>query len=446
MRKSKLPGSPLSRRQFLYGSGVAMLLPRLESPGAAVAVDQPKRLLALYVGHGLAITRKEDHPARDWSWYPRVIDGQMVFGKSTAAYQSLAAEMSIFYGLDHPQVVATNGHSSADAFLTGSNPQSSIIHPSIDQVAAMTHGKRTRFASLALGNEGGLGIRGGSHTLSYNRSGRAIPSINSLQTLYDQLFNSSPDMMRSERQLYQKNRNLVDRVLQSAKDLKRRTSAADNEQIESYLDSIRSVEKNIQRMEKWSETPKPEIESADLALKATVNEPALFIETMYKLIYLAFKTDSTRYITYLLQTMGSGVWNDMPKNALGLGSNHHLLAHQAAGTGLKAMEKLGTYDKFHADLIAVLLQQMKDTREPGGSMLDNTLVLFGCSNSKTHVNRNYPLMLVGGRNLGIKQGNFHDLSARDARMSDLLLTMLNHLDVPVPSFSDSTKIIEEIVA
>ena len=79
-------------------------------------------------------------------------------------------------------------------------------------------------------------------------------------------------------------------------------------------------------------------------------------------------------------------------------------------------------------------------------MLDNTLVLFGCSNSKTHVNRNYPLMLVGGRNLGIKQGNFHDLSARDARMSDLLLTMLNHLDVPVPSFSDSTKIIEEIVA
>ncbi len=423
-----------------------MLLPQLESLGAVAAADQPKRLLALYVGHGLAITRKDDHPARDWSWYPRVTDGQMVFGKTTAAYQSLAGEISIFYGLDHPQVVATNGHSSADAFLTGSNPQSAIVHPSIDQVAAMAHGKQTRFASLALGNEGGLGIRGGSHTLSYNRSGRAIPSINSLHTLYNQLFNSSPEMMRSERQLYQKNSDLVDRVLRSANDLKRRTSASDNQQIESYLDSIRSVEKNIERMEKWSETPKPEVDASDLALKATVNEPALFIETMYQLIYLAFKTDSTRYITYLLQTMGSGVWNDMPKNALGLGANHHLLAHNAAGTGEKAMEKLGAYDKFHADLIAALLQRMKDTKEPGGSMLDNTLVLFGCSNSKTHVNRNYPLMLAGGGNLGIKQGRFHDLSTRESRMSDLLLTMLNHLDVPVQSFSDSTQVIQEIVA
>lgn len=424
-----------------------MLLPQLESVGAEVPADHPapKRMLALYVGHGLAITRKDDHPARDWSWYPRVIDDRMVFGKSTAAYQPLADDISVFYGLDHPQVVAINGHSSADSFLTGSNPQSAIVHPSVDQVAAIAHGRKTRFASLALGNEGGLGIRGGSHTLSYNRSGRATPSNNSLQKLYNQLFNSSPEIMRAERQLCQKNNNLVDRVLESANDLKRRTSAADNRQIESYLESIRAVEKNIARMEKWSDTPKPEVDASDLALKATVNEPDVFIRTMYELIYLAFKTDSTRYITYLLQTMGSGIWNDMPKNALGLGVNHHLLAHNAAGTGLNAMEKLGTYDKFHADLIAVFLQRLKDTPEPGGSMLDNTLVLFGCSNSKTHVNRNYPLMLVGGRNLGIKQGRFHDFSTKDARMSDLLLTMLNHIDVSLESFSDSTGMIEQIV-
>ena len=448
MTTPKHPYSPLNRRQFLYGTGVAMLLPQLESLAAPPPADQPtpKRLLALYVGHGLAITRKDDHPARDWSWYPRVVDGKMVFGKSTAAYQPLADEISVFYGLDHPQVVASNGHSSADSFLTGSNPQGSIIHPSVDQVAAMTHGKQTRFASLVLGNEGGLGIRGGSHTLSYNRSGRAIPSANRLQELYNQLFNSAPELIRAEKQLYQKNNNLVDRVLESANDLKRRTSASDNRQIDSYLESVRAVEKNIQRMQKWSDTPKPNVDASDLALKATVNEPDVFIETMYNLIYLAFKTDSTRYVTYLLQTMGSGIWNDMPKNALGLGVNHHLLAHNAAGSGLGAMTKLGTYDKFHADLIASLLQRMKDTPEPGGSMLDNTLILFGCSNSKTHVNRDYPLMLVGGRNLGIKQGQFHDLSTKDARMSDLLLTMLQQIDVPAQSFSDSTGVIDDILA
>ncbi len=440
--------SSLNRRHFLYGTGVTMLLPQLESLATAPVSAQstPKRLLVLYGGHGLAITRKDDHPARDWSWYPRVVDGKMQFGKSTSAYQPLADDLSIFYGLDHPQVVASNGHSSADSFLTGSNPQGAIIHPSVDQVAAMTHGKQTRFASLVLGNEGGLGIRGGSHTLSYNRSGRAIPSLNRPQQLYDQLFNSTPEIMQAEKQRYDKNSTLVDRVLQSANDLKRRTSAGDNRQIDSYLESVRAVEKNIQRMQKWSDTPKPEVDSSDLALKATVNEPAVFIETMYNLIYLAFKTDSTRYATYLLQTMGSGIWDDMPKNALGLGANHHLLAHNAAGAGVAAMEKLGTYDKFHADIIATLLRRMKDTPEAGGSMLDNTLVLFGCSNSKTHVNRDYPLMLAGGRNLGIKQGQFHDMSTQEARMSDLLLTMLQQIDVPSQSFSDSTGALGEILS
>jgi hypothetical protein len=442
------PESPLKRRQFVYGTGVAMLLPQLESLAAAPRECEsvPKRLLALYVGHGLAITRKDDHPAREWSWYPRVIDGRMVFGKSTVSYQPLANDISIFYGLDHPQVVASNGHSSADSFLTGSNPQGSIIHPSVDQVAAMAHGKQTRFASLVLGNEGGLGIRGGSHTLSYNRSGRAIPSVNSPQQIYNQLFNASPEIIRAERQLYQKNNNLVDRVLESAKDLKRRTSGNDNRQIESYLESVRSVELNLERMQKWSETPKPKVDASNLALKATVNEPHIFIETMYNLVYLAFKTDSTRYATYLLQTMGSGIWDDMPKNALGLGANHHLLAHNAAGTGLAAMQQLGTYDKFHAELIAALLKRLKDTPESGGSMLDNTLVLFGCSNSITHVNRDYPLMLVGGRNLGIKQGQFHDMSTRDTRMSDLLLTMLQQIDVPCQSFSDSIGVIKDILS
>lgn len=439
----------LSRRHFLYGAGVAMLLPRLETFGedsAFSAGKKPKRMLALYVGHGLAITRKEDHAARDWSWYPRLAEGKMVFGKSTAAYQPLVDDISIFYGLDHPSVVSVNGHSSADSFLTGSDPQSSIISPSIDQLAALTHGKQTRFPSLVLGNEGGLGIRGGSHTLSYNRSGRAIPSTNNLQQLYNQLFNSDPEVMRAERLLCQRNNDLVDRVMESARDLKRRVSADDNRQIDAYLESVRAVEKNIQRMQQWADTPKPIVDPSDLALKATVNEPAVFIETMYTLIYLAFKTDSTRYATYMLQTMGSGVWDDMPKNALGLGANHHLLAHNAAGSAPPAMEKLGTYDKFHADLIAQLLQRMKDTSEAGASMLDNTLVLFGCSNSQTHVNRNYPLMLAGGRNLGIDQGKFHDMEGSGSRMSNLLLTMLQQLDVPAESFSDSTGTIAQILA
>ena len=426
-----------------------MLLPHLESLAnqtSAASATTPKRFLGLYVGHGFAITRKDDHPARDWSWYPRVIDGRMKFGKSTAAFQPFEDQISVFYGLDHPQVVTGNGLSSADSFLTGSNPQGAVVSPSLDQVAAMTHGKQTRFASLVLGNEGGLGIRGGSQTLSYNRSGRAIPSVNDLPKIYNQLFNSDPSVIRSEKALYERNGDLVDRVMDSARDLKRRVSADDNQKIESYLESVRDVEKNIERMKDWSDTPKPHVATNDLSLKASVTEPALFIETMYNLIYLAFKTDSTRYATYMLQSMSGGEWDDMPKNALGLGANHHRLAHNAAGTGAKAMEQLGTFDKFHADLLAKFLGRMAATPEGESTMLDNTIVFFGTSNSKTHVNRQYPLMVAGGKNLGIKQGQFHEKADSGTPLCNLFLTFLKQLDVPAKRFSDSSGILKEILA
>ena len=437
----------LNRRHFLYGAGVSMILPRLESfsetPDTATP---PKRFLAIYVGHGFAITPKDDHPARDWSWYPRVVDGELKFGKSMGAMQPLADQISVFHGLEHPQVATANGHSSADSFLTGSNPQAAVISPSVDQVAAMTHGKKTRFPSLVLGNEGGLGARGSSLTLSYNRSGRAIPSTSDLIDLYNQLFNSDPALVRKEKALSARNAALVDRVLDSAKSLQRRLSADDNRKIGSYLESVRAVEKNIERMQRWSDTPKPQVDASNLSLKATVNEPHLFIETMYDLIYLAFKTDSTRYATYMLQSMIDGTWNEMPKNALGLPVGHHRLAHSAAGSGLTAMENLGTYDKFQGDLLARFLGKLADTPEGEGSMLDNTIVFYGTSNSKTHVNRDYPLMIAGGSNLGIKHGVFHEMANTAAPLSNMLLTLVHLLDVPAERFSDSTGVMKEILA
>ena len=444
--------SQINRRQFLYGAGVSMVLPRLESfatPQIAKAVSSPKRFLALYVGHGFAVTPNDEHPNCDLSWYPRVIEDKLKFGHSMSAMQPLAdkGKVSVFRGLDHPQVLSINGHSSADSFLTGSNPEGTTGSPSLDQVAAMAHGKATRFPGLVLGNEGGLGASGSSLTLSYNRSGRAIPSNNDLLGLYNRLFNSDPAIIRKEKARYARNNALVDRVLESAKSMQRRVSADDNRKIGSYLESIRSVEKNIERMEAWSDTPKPEVDASNLSLKATVNEPDLFIDTMYDLIYLAFKTDSTRYATYMLQSMIDGPWNEMPKNALGLPVGHHRLAHGAAGSGLKAMENLGKYDKFQGDRLGRFLGKMADTPEGDGSMLDNTIIYYGTSNSKTHVNRNYPLLIAGGSNLGIRHCGYHNfLTTGKQPLCNLYLTFLQSLGVSAKSFSDSTGIIKEILA
>ena len=427
----------INRRTFLRGAGgVALSLPVLDCMASDPASEMPKRLLALYVGHGFALRG-------DWSWYPKVVDGQMRFGKSMEAFNPLAKHVTIVKGLEHPHCVSAGGHSTADSFLTGSNPAAAVKSPSLDQIAAMTHGHKTRYPSLVLGNEGGLGGEGRSNTLSYNQFGRGVPSSNNLRGLYDAMFNADPDLQKKQHRRLAKDKRRVDRVLASYREMKRKLGRDDSQKLEHYLQALRDVEKEIERMERWTATPKPKVPTDELALNASVQDPAAFIRTMYNLIYLAFKTDSTRYATYMLQSMNSGKWDNVPI-ALGLGVTHHQLAHNAVQGGVK-VDNLGKYDKFQGDLLAEFITKLADTPEPGGSMLDNTIVIYGSSNSQTHVNTDYPMMLVGGGNLGLKHGTFHQLGATTPPLSNMYLSLLNALDVPATQFSDSTSTFSQIM-
>jgi hypothetical protein len=427
----------INRRTFLRGAGgVALSLPILDCMASDPASEMPKRLLALYVGHGFALHG-------DWSWYPKLVDGQMQFGKSMEAFNPLAKHVTIVKGLEHPHCVSAGGHSTADSFLTGSNPAAAVKSPSLDQIAAMTHGHKTRYPSLVLGNEGGLGGEGRSNTLSYNQFGRGVPSSNNLRGLYDAMFNSDPDLQKKQHLRLAKDKRRVDRVLVSYREMKRKLGRDDSQKLEHYLHALRDVEKEIERMERWTATPKPKVPTDELALNASVQDPAAFIRTMYNLIYLAFKTDSTRYATYMLQSMNSSKWDNIPI-ALGLGVTHHVLAHNAAKGAAQAVP-LGKYDKFQGDLLAEFITKLANTLEGEGTMLENTVVLYGSSNSQTHVNTNYPMMLVGGEKIGLKQGAFHDFGKEAPPLSNLYLTLANALDVPAKQFSDSSGTIREIM-
>ena len=427
----------INRRTFLRGTGgVALSLPLLECMASEAESEVPKRLLALYVGHGFALHG-------DWGWYPTLVNDQMHFGKSMESFNPLARRMTVVRGLEHPQCVSAGGHSTADSFLTGSNPAAAVKSPSLDQIAAVTHGHKTRYPSLVLGNEGGLGGEGRSNTLSYNQFGRGIPATNNLRGLYDAMFNSDPALQQKQHRRLSKDQRRVDRVLESYRDLKQRLGSEDSQKLEHYMHALRDVEKDIERLEQWMDKPKPQVAIDNLALDTTVQDPATFIRTMYTLIYLAFKTDSTRYASYMLQSMNSSVWDNVPIQ-LGLGGTHHILAHNAA-KGAKQSIPLGKYDKFQGDLLAEFVQKLADTPEPGGSMLDNTIVLYGSSNSQTHVNTDYPLMLVGGENLGLSHGSFHQLSDNTRPLSNLYLTLLNALDVPATQFSDSISTFSQIM-
>jgi len=425
----------IDRRTFLRGAGgVAMSLPLLEcmandkSPGQAA--DTPKRFLGVYIGHGVSI-------AGDWNFYPQVVDGRMKFSQSMRGFNDLSNETTVLYGLDHPACVLADGHTTAGPFLTGCHHESSVKPPSFDQIAAMTHGMKTRYPSLVLGNEGGMGSNSSSTTLSFNQFGRPIPASNDLRDLYDGLFNSDPSLKKKQQQKLAADRQRVDLILESYRDLKRRLGRADSQKLTHYLDAVRDVEKDIDRLEKWMDTPKPQISADGLSLSASVSDPAAFVRTMYSLIYLAFQSDSTRYATYMLLGMDGGAWNSI------LGGNHHNMAHKGSGP------VLGRYDQFHTDLLTEFIKKLADTPEPGGTMLDHTIVYYGCSNSNTHVNRNYPLLLCGGKNLDLKHGQFHRFGGNSENkkvpLTDLYVTLLNALDVPTGEYSDSTGSLSGII-
>ncbi|PHS03001.1 MAG: hypothetical protein COA78_19365, partial [Blastopirellula sp.] len=98
-----------------------------------------------------------------------------------------------------------------------------------------------------------------------------------------------------------------------------------------------------------------------------------------------------------------------------------------------------------ADHHGYFLKRLKDTPEGDGNMLDRTLVLYGSSNSKTHNNHNYPLMLAGGKGLGMKHGQYLKFEEK-VPLANTFVTMLDRLNVPVESFADSTGEMSELLA
>ena len=120
------------------------------------------------------------------------------------------------------------------------------------------------------------------------------------------------------------------------------------------------------------------------------------------------------------------------------------MAHNAR-KGDAGAEPLGHWDRFLTEQFSYFLRRLRETPDGDGNLLDRTLVLYGSSNSQTHVNLNYPLLLAGGRGLGLRHGSFHRFGD-EIPLSNLYVTMLDRLDVPIETFVDSTGELTEILA
>jgi Protein of unknown function (DUF1552) len=435
----------LDRRTFLMGTGVSLALPWMEcmvkaNTHALRPEGQPRRLCAMYFGFGVALP-PEDSPHAQWRWFPKGEGHDFQFTETLKPLEVHRKKLTVLGGLSHPNGRRMGAHDTGDTFLTGAflNNKFLVNTISVDQVAAQALGQQTRFSSLTLSTDGGVGEPTRSSTLSYNDKGRPIPALHQPQQVFDRFFGvGDADTIAASRRL-RSAASMLDRVLEDSHSLRNRLGNQDQEKLDEYLASVRQIEQSVEQSQRWLEIPRPELRDEErdmLRLDSDDQAPLLFIRTMYDLLYLAFRTDSTRVATYQITNMAdcSSKAAKFPQ-LQGFKDSLHTLAHDWDKP--EGSEKLAKWDRFMAEQFGYFLDRLDGAKEEQGSILDNSVVLYGSSNSVTHDNNNYPLVLAGGTELGLKHGRYLKFSDQ-IPMSNLFVTMLNSVGVPCQSFADST--------
>ena len=439
----------LSRRTLLRGAGACMSLPWLEGMawGKTKVQDLPKRFCCVYFPFGVAVPA-EDHPDRQWGWFPTGEGKDFEFTKVLAPLEPLRDHVTVIGGISHPNGWTMGGHDTGDIFLTSASMKGGVFTNSIslDQRIADANKAQTRFQSLTLSSDGGVGEPTRSCTLSFSREGRPIPALSSPSQIFNRLFGQETGgTMAQQRQRLKNETSMLDRILENSKSLNRRLGTNDQRKFDEYLSSVRAIEQRVARAEAWLEIPKPDISNDSVDVDATQQGPREYIKSIYDLMFLAYQTDSTRVATYMIgQVAGATTIANAFPACLGLAPNWHGLAHGANKP--EGMRNLGTFDQFLAENHARFLGRMNDTAEGDGSLLDRTIVLYGSSNSRTHSNHNYPLLLAGGRGLGFKHGQFLKYNERDMRLSNLYATVVDRLGIHDQGFGDSTGEMSDVVA
>jgi len=427
----------LDRRTVLKGAGVTLALPWIEamSLGAeAKAASQPRRMCCILFPYGIALP-KDNQPDRDWGWFPRGEGKDYQLTKVLEPLAPLMDDVSIFAGLSHPNCRSMNGHDTGDTFLTANNLQSGSYRNtvSLDQLAAEKIGQQTRLPSLTLSTDGGIGPRTRSTTLSYTAKGQPIPALSDPRQIFERLFGRDEATQVSNRRL-ENSSSILDAVLEQSRSLRNNLGVPDRRKLDEFETSVRDVEQRVKRSRRWLSTPLPEVDPGQIALEANPEGPKDYIQAIYDLMFLAFQTDVTRLATYQIGSYGPTVARTFPA-CIGLPGNWHGLAHGAGKKG--GAEKLGRFDQFLAQNLARFLTRLKETEQGDTNMLGSTLVLYGSSNSKTHQNRNYPLLLAGGGDLGMKHNHFLKFDEKTP-MSNLFVSMLQALGVETDRFADSS--------
>ena len=440
----------LNRRTFLRGAGALVSLPLLEkmSLARAAAATQgaeaasPVRLAWVFFPNGTIPEQWQPKTeGKDWEITPSL--------EPLAPYKD---DFSIYTGLAQNNARSlgdgAGDHArSAAAFLTGAHPVKTdganiFVGKSADQVAADRLGQRTLLPSLELGTEPGRNAGGCdsgyscaySNNISWRSPTQPTAKEINPRLAFERLFGNGADRHERKKRMFYR-QSILDMVAADASELKKSLGQTDRRKLDEYFTSVRDIERRIERLRKT-----PRKKTPDFTVPEEIPEETReHIRLMFDLMVLGFQSDTTRISTFMLANEGS----NRTYPVVGVNDGHHGLSHHQNDE--EKVKKIAKIDKFFAEEYAYFIKRLKETPDGEKTLLDNSLILYGCAigSGNRHNHDKLPILMAGKGGGQVRTGE-HVHFKEETPLNNLFLTMMDVAGAEVEEFGDSTGTISRI--
>jgi hypothetical protein len=433
----------ISRRTVLRGLGTTVALPLLDAMVPALTAMQKtaaapvRRLGVVYHPNGVIYE----------NWLPKGTGRDFTLSPILEPLEPFRNQLVVVTGLSSHQAEALGDgggdHSRASGtYLTGVHVKKSdsVVGNgmSMDQIAAKAFERETQLSSLQLTADdnslvGACDVGYScaySSTLSWLTPTLPLMAENNPRVVFERLFGSSESTdARVRASRLRRDRSILDSVTARVRELQQTLGPTDNRKVSDYLESLRDVERRIQKAEEQSTKEIP-----DVSRPAGVPDGFQpHVELLYDLQLLAYQSDLTRVITFMYGREQTG----RPYPQIGINEPHHPLTHHQNDAG--KMAKCTVIQTYHVRLFVSYLEKLQATPDGNGTLLDNVLLLYGggISNSDRHTHGPLPTLLLGG-GAGTLHGGRHLVYPEDTPLTNLQLTLLHKMGVPTDRLGDST--------
>jgi hypothetical protein len=429
----------ISRRLFLYGTGVAMALPWFESvPVWGAPSDEPKapssspkRMVVQFMGTGISPN----------NWWAKGEGATMELSKSLQPLEPFKTKLNVINGLFNRPSTGVGIHPGMTGNILSGMPltKGSVLHGgiSMDQVLAAHIGQETVQPSLVLSCEQPLtGFHESNFSMAYSShiswlsADSPVPTEVYPSLAFDSLFENT-----GSRRL----ESVLDRVAAEAAGLRRRLGRDDRTKLDEYLTSVREVEKRAQRMRgdlgkasanaKDRGKPLVGMKRPENGLPEDIRE---HMQLMCDIVAIAIQTDKTRIATMLMCRDLSGLFYPF----LGVRDAHHPASHNDNSDDYERITR------HYVTQLAYLAGKLQAMPEGEGTVLDNTCLLWlsNMFSGSRHDNSTLPILTIGSLGGTLTTGrvlNYREKGDENRKLCSLYLSLMDRMGVSLKQFGDA---------